>query len=95
MVGSGQVQGTPDMLTAGVKDARARAFNDPKDRAPQYAELSALKLGKVIAISESGSPPTPTPVQAPRLEAAPAPLEPGQQTVGLSVTVIVSSPSRY
>jgi uncharacterized protein YggE len=40
VVGSGQVQGTPDMLTAGVKDARARAFNDAKDRAQQYAQLS-------------------------------------------------------
>lgn len=73
-----------------VKDARARAFNDAKDRAQQYADLAGLKLGKVISISEStGTPPTPTPMQAPRLEAAaPVPLEPGQQTVSFSVTVI-------
>ena len=36
-----------------VKDARARAFDDAKDRAEQYAELSGLTLGKVISISES------------------------------------------
>ena len=41
-----------------VKDARARAFNDAKDRAEQYAQLSGLDLGKVISISESaGSTP--------------------------------------
>ena len=33
-----------------VKDARARAFEDAKDRAQQYADLSGLKLGKVISI---------------------------------------------
>jgi uncharacterized protein len=72
-----------------VKDARTRAFNDAKDRAQQYADLSGLKLGKVISISEvaGGSvPPTPTPM--PRAMAADVPLSPGQQTVSFSVTVI-------
>src|SRR5271163_958176 len=65
-----------------VKDARARAFQDAKDRAGQYAQLSGLKLGKVISISEaSGAAPTMAP--APRGGAMPSnvPLEPGQQTV--------------
>ena len=47
-----------------VKDARARAFNDAKDRAQQYAQLSGLGLGKVISITESGGatpPPPPMP----------------------------------
>ena len=46
-----------------VKDARSRAFNDAKDRAQQYAQLSGLDLGKVISITESGgaTPPTPMP----------------------------------
>ena len=35
-----------------VRDARARAFDDAKDRADQYAQLSGLTLGKVISISE-------------------------------------------
>lgn len=71
-----------------IRDARARAFADAKNRAEQYAQLSGLDLGKVISISESpgGSPP-PTPM--PRGEAAMAvPLEPGTQTVGFSVTVV-------
>jgi uncharacterized protein YggE len=76
-----------------VKDARGRAFNDAKDRAQQYAQLSGLHLGKVVSITESGgaTPPTPTPMPSSRggaTEMAAVPLEPGQQTVGFSVTVI-------
>jgi uncharacterized protein YggE len=73
-----------------VKDARTRAFNDAKDRAEQYAGLSGLDLGKVISISEAGAnvpPPTPMPRYDSMAEAA-VPMEPGQQTVGFSVTVV-------
>ena len=50
-----------------VKDARTRAFDDAKDRAEQYAQLSGLTLGKVISISESaGTTPTPPPAPMPR-----------------------------
>jgi uncharacterized protein len=69
-----------------VKDARARAFDDAKARAEQYAQLSGLKLGKVISISETNATPTPTPM--PHAAAEPVPLEPGQQTVSFSVTVV-------
>ncbi|OBI86197.1 SIMPL domain-containing protein [Mycobacterium asiaticum] len=73
-----------------VKDARARAFEDAKTRAQQYAQLSGLKLGKVLSISEAaGTPPTPGP-PAPR--ASMAPLEPGQQTVKFSVTAVWELP---
>ena len=72
-----------------VRDARARAFADAKDRAGQYAELSGLSLGKVISISEApfGSPPPP-PVPMPRggAMASTVPLQPGEQTVGFTVT---------
>jgi uncharacterized protein YggE len=72
-----------------VKDARARAFNDAQDRAQQYAQLSGLSLGKVMSITESAGPTPPTPGPSFRgAEAAVVPLEPGQQTVGFSVTVI-------
>ncbi len=74
-----------------LSDARARAFNDARSRAEQYAELSGLSLGAVISISEapSGAPP-PQPVGMPRgpMAAADVPLEPGRQTVGFSVTVV-------
>ena len=72
-----------------VKDARARAFNDAKDRAQQYADLSGLALGKVLSISEAtdaAQPPMPTPM--PRAMATEVPLSPGQQTVGYTVTVV-------
>ncbi|MFO7165814.1 MAG: SIMPL domain-containing protein [Mycolicibacterium hassiacum] len=72
-----------------VRDARARAFDDARERAEQYAELSGLKLGKVVSISESSetqAPPTPMPRA--EMAAAPVPLEPGQQTVQFSVTVV-------
>jgi uncharacterized protein YggE len=72
-----------------VKDARARAFDDAKARAQQYADLSGLRLGKVISISEAGGTTPPMPyAPAPRAAAAPVPLEPGQQTVSFAVTVI-------
>jgi uncharacterized protein YggE len=73
-----------------IKDARARAFNDAKGRADQYAQLSGLRLGRVLSISEvsgnapvGGGPPAP-----PRSAVAAVPLEPGQQTVSFSVTAV-------
>ena len=72
-----------------VKDARARAFQDAKNRADQYAQLSGLRLGKVLSISEAtgGTPTGGTPPAPPRAAFA-VPLEPGQQTVSFSVTAV-------
>lgn len=72
-----------------VKDARARAFQDAKDRAQQYAQLSGLSLGRVISISEASgtTPPTPTPMRGAPM-ATEVPLQPGQQTVSFSVTAV-------
>ena len=44
-----------------VREARARAFNDAKSRAEQYALLSGLDLGKVVSISEAPATPPPIP----------------------------------
>ena len=74
-----------------VRDARERAFNDAKDRAGQYAQLSGLRLGRVISISETAdAPPPPVPVNMPmpRAMAAAPPMEPGQQTVSFTVTAV-------
>src|SRR6516225_7050371 len=72
-----------------VKDARARAFNDAKGRADQYAQLSGLPLGRVLSISEvSGAAPLGGGPPAPPRGASAVPLEPGQQTVSFSVTVV-------
>ncbi|WP_236054748.1 SIMPL domain-containing protein [Mycobacterium sp. SM1] len=70
-----------------VKDARARAFNDAKNRAEQYAQLSGLTLAKVISISEAAVSPASTPM--PRIPVAVnVPLEPSRQTMSFPVTVV-------
>jgi uncharacterized protein len=73
-----------------VKDARARAFQDAKNRADQYAQLSGLRLGNVLSISEgtSGTPTAGSPPAPPRGASVPVPMEPGQQTVTFSVTAV-------
>ncbi len=72
-----------------VSDARARAFNDARDRAQQYATLSGLALGKIISISEtSGGTMPPPPMPAPGAMASAVPLQPGQQTVSFAVTAV-------
>jgi len=72
-----------------VSDARARAFEDAKNRAAQYADLAGLSLGKVISISEAAeaNPPRPAPIPQGAM-AADVPLEPGQQTVSFAVTAV-------
>jgi uncharacterized protein len=72
-----------------VKDARAHAFQDAKNRAEQYAQLAGLKLGKVISISEASGGASTMPPAPPRGGIAESvPLEPGQQTVSFSVTAV-------
>ena len=70
-----------------ANDARVRAFQDARNRAQQYAQLSGLKLGSVISISEAPgtTPPAPGP-RAPMV--SDVPVEPGQQTVSFSVTAV-------
>ncbi|ODR06104.1 hypothetical protein BHQ15_13755 [Mycolicibacillus koreensis] len=70
-----------------VRDARARAFTDAKDRAEQYAQLSGMKLGKVISVSESPGAERPSPRPAQRA-LSDVPVEPGEQTVSFSVEAV-------
>ena len=71
-----------------VKDARARAFGDAKNRAEQYAQLSGLRLGKVLSISEATEPAPAGAPAPPKAMPSMVPLEPGQQTVSFSVTAV-------
>ena len=71
-----------------VTEARARAFEDAKARAGQYAQLSGMSLGRVISISEAPGNGPPPPAPAPKAMAADVPLQPGQQTVSFSVTAV-------
>ena len=75
-----------------VKDARARAFNDAKDRAEQYAAAvrarprqGHLDLGGRGCRRRRCRCRSPMPRSA---MAEAVPLSPGQQTVGFSVTVV-------
>ncbi|MGX1808701.1 SIMPL domain-containing protein [Nocardia sp. NPDC055321] len=71
-----------------LADARARAFDDAKSRAEQYADLAGAKLNDVRTINE-GSSGGDFPVMR---DAAPSAsgfsLEPGQETVTFTVTVV-------
>src|SRR5262249_16886199 len=73
-----------------VKDARARAFQDAKNRADQYAQLAGPQLGQVLPMWEAcgGGAVGGMPAAPPRSLAAPVQLEPGQQTVSFSVTAV-------
>src|SRR6201992_2398271 len=71
-----------------VKDARAHAFQDAKDRAAQYAQLSGLGLGKIMSVSEASGGGAPSTAPAPRMMPSSVPLEPGQQTVSFSITAV-------
>lgn len=69
-----------------LNDARARAFEDAKSRAQQYADLSGLKLGDVETITENSGGGN-TPLYKESAPAADFALEPGQQTVSFTVQV--------
>ncbi|WP_246541171.1 SIMPL domain-containing protein [Mycobacterium spongiae] len=70
-----------------VTEARARAFEDAKSRAEQYAQLSGLRLGDVLSISEATGAAPAEGAPAPRAMTE-VPLEPGQQAVAFSVNVV-------
>lgn len=74
------------------KVARDKAFSQARNHADQYAALSDGHLGAVLSVTES---PTGDTGPAPRTFAAPAPamadavpLEPGEQSVQVAVTVV-------
>ncbi|NNH75565.1 SIMPL domain-containing protein [Nocardia uniformis] len=69
-----------------LTDARARAFEDAKSRAQEYADLSGLKLGEVETITESSNGGN-TPMYRESAPTSDFALEPGQQTVSFTVQV--------
>ena len=71
-----------------VKDARARAFEDAKDRAEQYAELSGLTWARSSRSRRRAPDAADAAARCRARRWQAVPLEPGQQTVGFSVTVV-------
>lgn len=68
-------------------DARSRAFEDAKTRADQYAKLAGTSLSRVLSVQENVTGQD-QPLSADRTaQASTVPIEPGQQTVTVSVTV--------
>lgn len=64
---------------------RGRAIADARRKAEIYAKAAGVGLGRAVTIDEERSSRGPIPLQAARMEAAP--IAPGEQNLGVSVTV--------
>ena len=70
-------------------EARKRAVADARRKADVYAGAAGVKLGRVMALTETGAPP-PVPIVGRAMmkaEAAPVPVAEGEQTVAVDVSV--------
>lgn len=70
-----------------LADARSRAFGDAKTRAEQYAKLSDTSLSRVLSVQENVTGQDQPLTSDRSAQAATVPIEPGQQTLSVSVTV--------
>lgn len=74
-----------------VEAARTAAWNDAKAKAQQLADLAGLPLGPATSISESfNGGPVPYPIYKGVAEDTATPIEPGTQTVTVTITVVFS-----
>ena len=71
-----------------MASARKDAVHNAQARAQQYAEAAGMKLGGIVSISESDNAPRPIMYGAAPSAAAAQPIEAGQQTLQVSVTVV-------
>ncbi|HSB42302.1 MAG TPA: SIMPL domain-containing protein [Methylomirabilota bacterium] len=69
-----------------LDEARRRAMADARRRAELYAAAVSLKVGRVVAVQETGAA-SPRPELGARVAMAAAPVAPGEQEVQASVTV--------
>jgi hypothetical protein len=69
--------------------ARQKAVEDARARAEGLAQLSGVRLGRVLSISEgSDGQPGPSPMMMMRADAGNVPFERGELTIASSVTVV-------
>jgi uncharacterized protein YggE len=71
-------------------EARKRAVADARRKAEIYAAAAGVKLGRVMALTETGGAPPPVPMVGRAMmkaEAAPVPVAEGEQTVAVDVSV--------
>lgn len=77
---------------AQLRAARQAAFEDALRKAEHYAELSGRPLDELVSVTEVGAqlpPPVPVPEAAMDAgRAAPAPVMPGEQEVGVQLQVV-------
>lgn len=91
--GANQISGPAfslDKPDAALDEARARAVATARARAMLYAAAAGLRVKRIVSISEAGgsSPPSPAPMMmAMRAKAADTAIQPGEQTLGVSVSV--------
>jgi uncharacterized protein YggE len=75
-----------------LSTARDRAVANAKTKAEQYAKASGRDPGAVVSISETVSDPPPVAydvrAMASKDSAAPVPIQPGSENVGVTVTVV-------
>lgn len=72
--------------TALIEQAREAAWSDARQKAEQLANLAGLELGDVLTISESNIS-TPIPLARSAAEAVSVPIEPGTQTIAVTIEV--------
>lgn len=77
---------------AAVEQAREQAVEDAREKAEHLAELGNVSLGPIVSISETAAgPPVPEAAADEAVGGAGAPpIEPGQQTVGVTIQVVYS-----
>jgi len=74
-----------------VSRARDRSFADARTKAQQYAKAAGRPLAAVVSISEAVANTSPIPVNQASLKlegSSSVPIQPGSQSVGVTVTVV-------
>lgn len=92
--GANQISGPNlqiDKPEAAEDEARVDAIKIARARADLYAGAAGLRVKRILSISEAGGyappPPMPYAMMRGKAEAADSTIQPGEQTVGVSVTV--------
>lgn len=71
-----------------LETARERAFEDARQKAEQFAELSGRELGDLVILREQGPSRGPAPPRALEAEDAAVPVEPGTEQLQVRITAV-------
>lgn len=70
-----------------LEQARDAAMMDAESKAQQLASLAGASLGEVLTIDETSQPPQPLEVSSVSMEAAAVPVQPGTESIQVTVQV--------